>query len=83
MESGGSKMSAPSTSGLSVELLFRVIDVEYGYLTLMMMKMIMMMMMLIVIRHKRKHSPQTPVEPNTTHCSEANVPTPFSDKGKN
>ena len=25
-------MSAPSTSGLSVELLLRVIDVKYGYL---------------------------------------------------
>ena len=30
----GSKMSAPSTSGLSVELLLRVIDVKYGYFTL-------------------------------------------------
>ena len=27
-------MSAPSTSGLSVELLLRVIDVKYGYFTL-------------------------------------------------
>ena len=26
-------MSAPSTSGLSVELLLRVIDVKYGYFT--------------------------------------------------
>ena len=31
---GGSIMSAPSTSGLSVELLLRVIDVKYGYFTL-------------------------------------------------
>ena len=30
-----SKMSAPSTSGLSVELLLRVIDVKYGYFTLL------------------------------------------------
>ena len=29
----GSKMSAPSTSGLLVELLLRVIDVKYGYFT--------------------------------------------------
>ena len=29
----GSKMSAPSTSGLSVELLLRVIDAKYGYFT--------------------------------------------------
>ena len=29
----GSKMSALSTSGLSVELLLRVIDLKYGYLT--------------------------------------------------
>ena len=28
-------MSAPSTSGLSVELLLRVIDVKYGYFTFM------------------------------------------------
>ena len=28
-------MSAPSTSGLSVELLLRVIDVKYGYFTLL------------------------------------------------
>ena len=28
-------MSAPSTSGLSVELLLRVIDVKYGYSTLL------------------------------------------------
>ena len=27
-------MSAPSTSGLSVELLLRVIDVKYGHFTL-------------------------------------------------
>ena len=27
-------MSAPSTSGLSVELLLRVINVKYGYFTL-------------------------------------------------
>ena len=33
---GGSKMSAPSTSGLSVELLLRVIDVKYGYFTLLL-----------------------------------------------
>ena len=31
----GSKMIAPSTSGLSVELLLRVIDVKYGYFTLL------------------------------------------------
>ena len=31
----GSKMSAPSTSGLSVELLLRVIDVKYGCFTLL------------------------------------------------
>ena len=30
---GGSKMSSPSTSSLSVELLSRVIDVKYGCLT--------------------------------------------------
>ena len=29
------KMSAPSTSGLSVELLLRVIDVKYDYFTLL------------------------------------------------
>ena len=29
-------MSAPSTSGLSVELLLRVIDVKYGYFTLLL-----------------------------------------------
>ena len=28
-------MSAPSTSGLSVELLLRVIDLKYGYFTLL------------------------------------------------
>ena len=28
-------MSAPSTSGLSVELLLRVIDIKYGYITLL------------------------------------------------
>ena len=28
-------MSAPSTSGLSVELLLRVIDVKHGYFTLL------------------------------------------------
>ena len=32
---GGSKMSALSTSGLIVELLLRVIDVKYGYFTLL------------------------------------------------
>ena len=31
----GSKMSTASTSVLSVELLLRVIDVEYGYFTLL------------------------------------------------
>ena len=30
-------MSAPSTSGLSVELLLRVIDVKYGYFTLLLL----------------------------------------------
>ena len=29
-------MSAPSTSGLSVELLLRVIDVKYGYFTFLL-----------------------------------------------
>ena len=29
-------MSAPSTSGLSVELLLRVIDVKYRYFTLLL-----------------------------------------------
>ena len=29
-------MSAPSTSGLSVELLLRVIDVKHGYFTLLL-----------------------------------------------
>ena len=29
-------MSAPSTSGLSVELLLQVIDVKYGYFTLLL-----------------------------------------------
>ena len=32
-EGGGGKMSSPSTSSLSVELLSRVIDVKYGCLT--------------------------------------------------
>ena len=35
MERGESKMSAPSTSGLSVELLLRVIDVKYGCFALL------------------------------------------------
>ena len=30
-------MSAPSTSGLSVELLLRVIDVKYGCFTLLLL----------------------------------------------
>ena len=34
----GSKMSAPSTSGLSVGLLLRVIDVKYGCFTLLYFK---------------------------------------------
>ena len=33
-----SKMSAPLTSGLSVELLLRVIDEKYGYFTFLLFK---------------------------------------------
>ena len=52
-------MSAPSTSGLSVELLLRVIDVKYGCFTLLYFTLLYFTLSYNPTQHRMKHRLRT------------------------